>query len=321
MTQPKPVELPLQLPGCEETSAPYGGRLALEMVGWPNTVEWFCAFEERAKASMGRFFLPVYRIADGEMEFLIGARPNWESDSVLRELVAVAQKRVGLRIERGRAGWKLKRPGTSWGETYTAAERRRLKPWYGETLLALSRDGVLAPFLYRAANGCCAALRGPFLQYLERRGIRLTKDNYVPFHFPLWLVAGPCWRTFIEGKRLLVITRWTAERECRVATALRELGAETVQWVPISSGRALLDRIDISAVRRPVDVCLVGAGIGASNVLLQLRELETLCLDVGGYLDCLVDPDRTYHGFIRSPNRSRLAGDPADPAPDKSRGP
>jgi hypothetical protein len=55
----------------------------------------------------------------------------------------------------------------------------------------------------------------------------------------------------------------------------------------------------------PVDLCLVAAGVGAANVMVQLQGLGTVVLDIGGYLHCLENSAFVAHGVFRAPVATR----------------
>jgi len=54
----------------------------------------------------------------------------------------------------------------------------------------------------------------------------------------------------------------------------------------------MFDTVDIAALKGSIDVALVGAGVGAANILDQLKPLQTLCIDAGYVLDCYAEPSR-----------------------------
>ena len=54
-------------------------------------------------------------------------------------------------------------------------------------------------------------------------------------------------------------------------------------------------QIDLSKIQRPVDLVLVGAGVGSVNILAQLATLNTACLDVGFALTTLENPDLRWN--------------------------
>jgi hypothetical protein len=89
-----------------------------------------------------------------------------------------------------------------------------------------------------------------------------------------------------------VVTSLDPVKEDRLRIALGDEGARSVQFLGVSRSKAMLDTIDLSHIQLPIDVALVGAGVGAANILQQLMPLRTLCIDAGYVLDCIAQPER-----------------------------
>ena len=67
----------------------------------------------------------------------------------------------------------------------------------------------------------------------------------------------------------------------------------------------MYDTINLSLVKQPVDLILVGGGIGASNILRQLEPLNTVAIDVGYVIECLADPERKKQRTFCWPDEER----------------
>lgn len=251
---------------------------------------WFEEFRQDALSAIRHRYLPVYRMADGEFRFMFGRRINWSRKNLARELLAV-----------GGEALKIKNPDrwkTSWGETYAPAETRRLRAELMEHVRYLSECGYLA--CYINDNGL-----GAFVEYnrvlevrLARHGIRLHSGNYIPFHFAPSLLVSAGWRDFLQGRKILIVTGLTPEKQVRIENTLTTYGAGAVRFLPISSNSSLTDRLDLTGVDGDVEIALVAAGIGSANILRQLAPLKTLCLDIGGLMNCFQDPATRQHGGV-----------------------
>jgi hypothetical protein len=51
----------------------------------------------------------------------------------------------------------------------------------------------------------------------------------------------------------------------------------------------MYDVIDLKKIIRKPDLVFVAAGVGSSNILLQLRKLKCLCIDCGFLVDAFSD--------------------------------
>ena len=290
-TRPR-YRVPLKVIGGGRIAEAFGGRFDAWSFTTTTEERWLHEFRSRLLASMSREYLPVYRIADGEFRFLLGRRVRWEREHGLRDCLAVAAERLGLIHRRGR---------TSWGEGYERKLRRVLKEKLTDDIRTIAKHGYLAVLL--SDNGCRLAheYRHPFCDHAAATGIPFGKDSYVPFHFVCELLSGPGWEEFLQKRRILIATGFEGKKMQAIRKNMTDLGAKDVQLLGISADRSMLDTIQASAVRQPVDLCLVAAGVGAANILVQLQGLNTVVLDIGGHLHCFEDSSFVSHAVFRSP--------------------
>jgi hypothetical protein len=76
-----------------------------------------------------------------------------------------------------------------------------------------------------------------------------------------------------------------------IGRRLTTLGAKRVVFISISSKKSMMDRIDVSQTGK-IDLVLIGAGVGALNILEQVESLQTTSIDVGHVLDCYWKPEQ-----------------------------
>lgn len=280
----------LDFVGLGDAGTAYGGYLRAWSFRDIDGRAWFEDFRQDTLSAIGNRYLPIYRMADGEYRFMFGRRINWSRVHLARELLAVGAEK--LRIKNPDR-WK-----TSWGETYAPAETRQLRDQLMTNVRELSERGYLA--CYINDNGLDA-----FVEYnrvlealLIRRGIRLHTRNYVPFHFAPSLLVSEGWRDFLQGRKILIVTGLTMEKQRRIENTLMAYGVGAVRFLPISSSSSLTDQLDLSRVDEDVEIALVAAGIGSANILRQLEPLQTLCIDIGGLMNCFEDPKARQHGGV-----------------------
>jgi hypothetical protein len=120
--------------------------------------------------------------------------------------------------------------------------------------------------------------------------VRFDAGNYMPFHFAVSLITEPGWEAFLAGKNLLLACSVDPRAQAMARKNLEDLGASSVNFLPVSPTSAMTDRIDLNTIERRPDVILVAAGIGSANIIRQLEPLETLTVDIGGFINCIVDP-------------------------------
>jgi hypothetical protein len=249
--------------------------------------EWYRRFAGQVFAAVeAHRFFPVYRMADGEFSFAMGAL---EDVLPLRRLRPRQIARRMLNLVTGRrGGHRSGSPGYGW-EVYSPAERRALQQKYVADLTAVARHGYLA----------LALDEGPFharflpymLDWLDAQRIPPHAGNYQHPDAVFALLHGPDRGRLLRGRSILVVNHGAPARKDAITGGLRDAGAARVQWLGISRDKAMLERLDLSGVTEPVDLALVGAGVGAANVLTQLAPLSAPALDVGLVLDVPADPE------------------------------
>jgi hypothetical protein len=291
-----PHTAPFALPGFTYDSPPYGG-LFFRYCSPASAPQEFEEFRATVIAAVGRTFLPVYRMADGEFAFMVGTRAlshGWRSE--LRQI----PRRIMQRLHR--------RTATYWGESYSGADRREAVRRFTSSLAAVARDGVVASYFALRADRWGERYHEPVCQWLERHGVRLHVGNYTPFYSVYALLTGPGRHELLRGRRVLVATHLTEARRAKLSAGLADDGVSDVGFLPVSQSRALFDDVDAARYRGAFDLALVAAGIGSVSILAQLQVLGVPCIDCGIALECLLDPERRWE-------RPFLIGDDrADPA-------
>lgn len=281
--------------GRGNAGAAYGGFLRAWSFRDIGSRDWFEEFRQTALGAMGQRFLPVYRMADGEYRFLMGRQYNFSRKPLIKELIAVTVEKLRLKNP---DKWK-----TSWGETYRPADTRALRARLIEDIKIVAQSGFVACYLNDNGLNAFTEHNRLLLSFFERHGIPFGANNYVPFHFCPSLLVSDGWQEFVKGRRILIVTGLTPEKKQAIECTLKEMGARTVHFLPISSHSAMYDRLDLRGIGEIVDICLVAAGIGSANILRQLQPLNTLSLDIGGLMNCFADRTSTQHGgIIRLPD-------------------
>lgn len=279
--------IPLDFIGDGKAINAYGGKLDAWSFIETDGLDWFYSFRQRAIDSIGNHYFPIYRMADGEYRFLMGRRFNRYRRPLLKECLSYSVDKLGLRNENK---WS-----TSWGESYSPESSNMLKAKYIKDVREISRQGCLAMYINNNGLNAFVEYNNVLVSYLEKQHILLHPQNYVPFHFPCQLLTAKDWHPFYKGRDILIATGLTETKKKKIERTLKMLSVNSVQFLEISANQSMNDVVDISNVK-PVDVCFVGAGIGASNILLQLESLQTLTLDIGGLINCFERPSSSVHG-------------------------
>jgi hypothetical protein len=277
----------MRIPGFSYPVPPYGG-LAFRSFASASSESQFEAFSERLQQCIGRFYLPIYRMADGEFAFLVGWRAPLSNDKIrplraLRQILGRLRRRVDPRVS-----------PTIWGEAYASGEQSLALQRMEQGVRHVANHGILAIYFTKRADQWGEQYFEPICEWFDSREISVGDDNYVPFYFVYALLNGPVRKRLYAGRHVLVVTHLTEPRKQAIEMGLRQEGVTSVQFLGISSNRALLDQVDVSSVSQPVDLALVAAGIGSVNILQQLEPLSVPCIDSGICLECLIDYKRRF---------------------------
>ncbi|MDQ5984325.1 MAG: hypothetical protein CSYNP_00018 [Syntrophus sp. SKADARSKE-3] len=227
--------------------------------------------------------LPIVRFADGEYAFY---QKSLECNGLYRQAESARQIRKSL-------------------------------PFHGEALQDLSVSGVMAPLVFpgnltRKKEGFFSALfprrekpsASTFLAFLDRYNVKLTGDNYTPFYvIYAWLTSALFART-VDRRKLCILNSdwderavktWFEGFSSRPDLVFVDLPAEYVATRWLSQRDTVLPKIP-----RDVDLCLVGAGIGALGVCVDVAKILSVpAIDAGHALNMM-------NGRVDKSNGARL---------------
>ncbi len=273
----------------------YGGRLEAYSFIDTSCKQWFEQFTADIISAIGKKYYPVYRIADGELRFLFGAKINWHNKT-LKSILSY------IKYEIFKTPWK-----TSWGEEYNTNELNKLKITLQKYISVIAKEGKLA--LYWNQNGLNAFTEyNQAMQFLFARiNTRLNERNYIPFHFGPALIAKNT-EFLIKDKNILFVSGLSEKEFVNLKKNIITLGAKNVSLHKCSSSSSLLeDYTNVLPVVRP-DIILVAAGIGAAKVLVELSHLKCPVIDIGGYIHVLSGKLTSVHGgfFVAPTNLTKI---------------
>jgi hypothetical protein len=246
-------------------------------------------FVDRVEEAIGERHFPVFRFGDGECVFSVGYRVGrppprtpWLKHYPKALLSAYIKHRLHRNFRSGSGGYGY--------ELYSYTEWREARPRFARYIAEIAREGLIGfNFVVQFGVPFCDRYMGPVCDWLERSGVSVDGANFVPCYFVYALLLGPDRRRLLAGRRTLLVTSGEHGKDRLLTAALAREGARSVQFLPISRSKAMFDRVDLEKVQRPIHVALVGAGVGASNLISQLKPLNAVCLDAGYVLDCYAD--------------------------------
>jgi hypothetical protein len=290
--------IPFTIPGFERHFTPFDYTLAPEPLG---SSEWFARFNKRVQEAIGRRYLPICRMADGEYLFLFGYQSpslRWRpwkrfllachgAGNVARALLKGFDSTTTRGVSSGQMSW------AEW-QLYRATLSQAYRELLSEGILAMHLGVSVIPWQeeYFPALG----------RWLAGAQVVVTPDNYVPFYFMYALLRGPARRDILGGRNIVVVHSATGEKRKRIEASLARERVRRVEWLPVSRSRSFEDVLDLTSIRGRTDLCLIGAGVGKANVIRQLKPLGAPCLDAGFVFEVWADPAKQWERPMMTPD-------------------
>ncbi len=262
---------------------------------------WFTHFADQAIGAVGKSFLPVCRMSDGEFMVLFGHRPPSLRYPLSKRLYLSCRQALGRIRRRVRGFQAMTARGVSSG-SMTYAEYVSMRPMLSDAYAWIATKGILGIHLSYGKTPFQEQFFPAIREWLDRHAIELTLRNYVPFYFVYALLRGERFSELVGGRRVLVVHSAAGAKREAIIAALRAKGAASVGWLSISPSRSFADILDLSVVEMQPQVCLVGAGVGKAMVLKQLEPLAVPCIDAGYAFEVWADADKQWDRPYMTPD-------------------
>lgn len=254
--------------------------------------EWINEFSSIVNYAVNNnIYLPVIRIADGELRLLFPLI-LLEKPTTFKTIV----KNIKLVLSYcGLLGFR-----TSWGEYYGPSKLLKFRLAYQRILRNFANRGVLS--IYWNENGLNAFTthNKRLLNFLENINITLDKNNYYPFHFPLALLLNDNSSFSINGLNLLFVCSVDSFEKKNIISYALSKGASSVNFYDIPSTSAYKS---ICSPGKHYDLIFVSAGIASISIIHQFRHMRCPCIDIGGIIHLIGNKKSGYHGdFFLNPH-------------------
>lgn len=260
--------------------------------GQVDSTEWYEDFKSVVLEAVGKRFLPVVRLADGEFSFLFGvisANPRWPLWRRLRHNLIQFYKRRLLQ-----SNFAFSTRNTYSSANYTKQEWAQARAEYSENLKWISRKGYLAPQLAFLGRPTMEQFQRDFMRWAADGDLSLNISNLCQFYYVYALFLSDERPEIIVGNRVLVVHGAVDERRRKIIRALNAQGAKSVGWLSISNDRSLFDTLDVGEYIGEYDLVVLGAGVGKPHVIKQLEPLRIPVLDIGYIFEVWIDSECRY---------------------------
>ena len=199
-----------------------------------------------------------------------------------------------------------------------AASKAAIKkavPFHVAALRELTQKGLLAPLIFpgntqkESRKSFLSLLHRTridnsaifFLQFLHENSISLTKDNYLPFYVVYAYLVSSQFSRLVDGKKLSIISsecntnsclKWFAHFSSEPEIIFTEIPDRYVATEWKSIGKRILDLIPSD-----IEICLVGAGIGALPICIDVAERFSVpAIDAGHILNMMNNREDKSNG-------------------------
>jgi hypothetical protein len=193
---------------------------------------------------------------------------------------------------------------------------KQVMPQHIRAMTYLAAHGLFAPLIFpgnihRKPDGLMSFLKkkkdasaSDFLDVLADAGIQLTRDNYMPFYVIYAYLASAQFTSVVDGKKICILNSKFNEDSCRSWFAAQS-SSPLLHYVPIpaqyvATRWAAIQKEILAEIPPDTDLCLVGAGVGALLVCVDVvRTYAIPAIDAGHVLNMM-------NGRVDKSNGARL---------------
>lgn len=272
--------LTLNIPGFKKHEEVWGGCYPPNKI---SSLDWFKKFKEKIDYQINKKeFFPLFRLSDGEFIFILGRKFKQYSFPIniyyfLNHIKRTLYYRSTF-YSSGRKGYC---------ETYNYFKLNKLRSTFINQLKNISLKGVLCPNF--SPHILTQPYQEDFTNFLSLNNINLNEKNYFQFYFVPGYFMGQEINTVYRDKRILIFTSDMNLRNENLKKNLIKFGAKKVDFYKTSLNTPMLDIIELNKVEDQPDIVLIGAGVGAVNILNQIEDLKCISIDCGFVVDALSD--------------------------------
>lgn len=239
---------------------------------------WFNEFCVFVFKNLGKKFVPIIRLSDGEYEFLLGNKaPVYDQKyfSFFKNYIIFLYKKV---FKKNSFSARTL-PSVSSGN-YSIQEINNIIPSIEKNLKFLSKHGIFAFHLTYGEKQFQERFHYPLKLYLDSLKININSKNYFPFYFVYAILMGPFSEKLFKNRNILVVHSATGNKKKIISDTLFKKGVRKITWETISSSKSLSDKIIVEKSLK-LDFVLIGAGVGKLNQIISLSTLKVPLIDAG----------------------------------------
>jgi len=240
----------------------------------------------RINESMGRRFLPVIRVSDGEFNLLLGDQfpgPWWPIHIRIKKIFGLLKRKFINTKSFSNATY-------SGGNDVNTSEIEFIRISAISGVKLIMKEGVLAAHLSLTNKPFQADYLVPFFSTLEKNKIEINSRNIVPFYFIYPIVLSHYGDFLFENKSVMIIHSAKGEKKNKIINAVKARSASKVIWLSISHNNTFYDHLDVENYIGKADIAFIGAGVAKLLLMEQLSVLNIPIVDIGFAFEVWCNP-------------------------------
>lgn len=229
--------------------------------------------------------LPIYRMGDGEYEFL------YKMDAIQESINLSPFKRLTRSIKNLFTSHKsgISADGL---ETYSFSELKKISLNYFESLEYVASKGIISHAFHDSDN--YARFYEPTSDIFNKHSLPINEDNYYHvYHFYAFLSSSYLTK-LVDNRNILIFTSIDKSKQENCADFLYSHNARSVKFHLISSNKSMMDSIDLTTIPKEVELIFIAAGVGSLNILRELKDIKCVKIDIGTMLGAFIDHTRRF---------------------------
>jgi len=241
----------------------------------------------RIQESIGKKFLPVIRVSDGEFNLLLGDQPPgpwWPIHIRIKKIIGVIKRKFINTKSFSNAAY-------SGGNQLKTSEIESMRISAISGVKLIMKEGVLAAHLSLTNKPFQADYLLPFFSTLEKNEIEISSINIVPFYFIYPIILSHYGDLLFENKSVMIIHSAKGEKKNRIINAVKARSASKIIWLSISHNNTFYDHLDVENYLGKADIALIGAGVAKLLLVEQLSILNIPVVDIGFAFEVWCNPD------------------------------
>ena len=262
----------------------------------------FDDFLDKIFSKIGKEYLPIIRLSDGEYIFLVGLRPPLFDGRFFTYIKKYLIYLYNLNTK-FKSGFQANTLTNVSSGVYSWEEADIIRQIAIKDLLDISKKGIIAMHLtYAKSKSFQENYHRPVYNLFCYNGIFLNHNNYYPFYFVYALLMGDNRKKLFFNNRICLINSATGFKKNSITKYFESEKVKDLFWINISKTKSFNDQIDVSHLIGKVDLVLIGAGVGKMNIFKQVEKLNVPCIDAGFCFEVWHDKTNAIRRSMMSPD-------------------